>query len=131
MTRRRLLILFGKMFRVLGWAAMFGPAAMFVLHQRSRQRVVMFSKSEQLGCAFKEGVYLVGKGKKAMALSGCCSHLGCTVSYDPAEQRFVCPCHQSEFDGKGTRLKGPAVAGLKRIDTRVADDGSVEVVVTG
>ena len=32
-----------------------------------------------------------------LALSTRCTHLSCTVTWNEARQRFICPCHGSEF----------------------------------
>ena len=37
-----------------------------------------------------------------------CPHLGCTVPWVEAEQRFNCPCHGSIYNEKGEVLGGPA-----------------------
>jgi Rieske Fe-S protein len=40
------------------------------------------------------------------ALSTRCTHNGCQV--DPADDRFICPCHGSEYAADGAVLAGPA-----------------------
>ena len=37
-----------------------------------------------------------------------CTHLGCTVPWDSTAQKFICPCHNSKFDRKGTVENPPA-----------------------
>lgn len=37
-----------------------------------------------------------------------CTHLGCTVPWDATAQKFVCPCHNSQFDQQGTVENPPA-----------------------
>jgi cytochrome b6-f complex iron-sulfur subunit len=37
-----------------------------------------------------------------------CTHLGCTVPWVPAEDRFHCPCHGSLYNKKGEVIGGPA-----------------------
>ena len=54
-----------------------------------------------------------------------CTHRGCQP--DPVGDRFVCPCHGSEFDLEGAVLRGPAERSLPRY--RVAREGE-DVVVT-
>lgn len=36
-----------------------------------------------------------------MAVHNRCTHLGCTVSWEPAQDRFFCPCHAASFDFYG------------------------------
>jgi glycine/D-amino acid oxidase-like deaminating enzyme/nitrite reductase/ring-hydroxylating ferredoxin subunit len=47
-------------------------------------------------------------------LSPSCTHLGCTVSWNVAEQSWDCPCHGSRFNWDGTVIHGPAVQDLER-----------------
>mgnify|MGYP001114263834 CR=1 FL=1 len=37
-----------------------------------------------------------------------CTHLGCTVPWDQAAQKFICPCHSSRFDMQGSVENPPA-----------------------
>jgi cytochrome b6-f complex iron-sulfur subunit len=41
-----------------------------------------------------------------------CTHLGCTVNWQAAQNRFVCPCHGSQYDNQGRVVKGPAKRSL-------------------
>ena len=61
--------------------------------------------------ARKFAVYRDGEGD-LHALSAACTHLGCVVSWNPAEKSWDCPCHASRFDVDGTVLHGPAMKPL-------------------
>ncbi len=43
-----------------------------------------------------------------LALSGKCTHLGCTVPWVEKETKFACPCHASAFDITGEVISSPA-----------------------
>ena len=45
-----------------------------------------------------------------VALYRKCTHLGCAVPWEPAEGRFVCPCHASAFERDGERGQRPGAA---------------------
>lgn len=74
-------------------------------------------------------VYLRKPGGGAIeALSARCTHLGCTVHWAAAENRFKCPCHGSQFAADGAVLRGPAQRPLDRLPVqRRGEDVFVEV----
>ncbi|MFF4837754.1 FAD-dependent oxidoreductase [Streptomyces sp. NPDC001315] len=50
------------------------------------------------------------------AVSARCTHLGCIVAFNHAEQAWECPCHGSRFAPDGRILQGPAVRPLEKRD---------------
>ncbi|MER5428052.1 FAD-dependent oxidoreductase [Streptomyces sp. NPDC002588] len=58
-------------------------------------------------------VHRDGSGE-VRAVSARCTHLGCIVSFNDAEQARECPCHGSRFAPDGRVLQGPAVRPLER-----------------
>jgi ubiquinol-cytochrome c reductase iron-sulfur subunit len=73
-----------------------------------------------------------GVGRDALngyvAYSKVCTHAGCPVAlYRAADQKLVCPCHQSVFDAANDAavLAGPADHALPRLPLQVSDDGYV------
>lgn len=45
-----------------------------------------------------------------------CTHMGCDLHWNTAEQSWDCPCHGSRFDADGVVLHTPAVTNLKKIE---------------
>jgi cytochrome b6-f complex iron-sulfur subunit len=61
-----------------------------------------------------------------IALSLRCTHLGCAVSWEEREKRFICPCHSSAFDISGEVLKPPAARALDYYPVMI-ENGLVKV----
>ena len=47
-----------------------------------------------------------------LALSRSCTHLSCTIPWVSGENKFICPCHSSEFDITGEVISPPAPRAL-------------------
>ena len=56
----------------------------------------------------------------AYAIKPVCPHRGCAVDWRPQQNRFFCPCHDSEFDAKGRVLKGPAKTALPVVTVAIS-----------
>lgn len=71
--------------------------------------------------------YLVHTKDGVMALYWKCVHLGCTVPWAPAENKFHCPCHGSIYDYAGSYLGGPAPRSLDYFPIEIEANGDITV----
>ncbi len=55
-------------------------------------------------------------------LSAVCTHLGCVVPWNISENKFICPCHGSQYDSTGKVVRGPAPLSLALANATVTDD---------
>jgi len=60
------------------------------------------------------------EGLRAFSLT--CTHLGCTVEWQPGDNQFYCPCHDGRFDEFGEVLAGPPPLPLEQVAVRVEAD---------
>jgi len=61
-----------------------------------------------------KGRKLRAKKDDVFVAVGICSHLGCSPTFQPEQNRFYCPCHGSKFDLAGRVYKGvPAPTNLE------------------
>ena len=59
-----------------------------------------------------------------VALTAVCTHLGCTVQYEPAANRIHCACHGGVYDPRtGANVSGPPPKPLKLFKVAVNDTG--------
>ncbi len=55
-------------------------------------------------------------------LNAVCTHLGCVVPWNVAENKFMCPCHGSQYNAEGKVVRGPAPLSLALAHATVEDD---------
>jgi cytochrome b6-f complex iron-sulfur subunit len=107
------------------------PVIKFISFRKPQKtRIIFYADEQGAAVTFKEGVFLLLKGNEASALSARCTHLGCTLSFDPLSNRFQCPCHGSRFDINGKRVAGPARKDLERIPITRNENGDIVVTLT-
>ncbi len=59
-----------------------------------------------------------------VALTAVCTHLGCTVQYEPQMNRIHCACHGGVYDPRtGANVSGPPPKPLKVFKVAVGDAG--------
>jgi cytochrome b6-f complex iron-sulfur subunit len=86
-------------------------------HQEGDRRLVQGLKGDP--------TYIVVESKEAIAdygINAICTHLGCVVPWNVAENKFKCPCHGSQYDATGKVIRGPAPKSLPLAHAKVADD---------
>jgi len=58
-----------------------------------------------------DATYLIVKDDKTLetyGLNAVCTHLGCVVPWSAAQNKFMCPCHGSQYAPTGAVVRGPA-----------------------
>ena len=59
-----------------------------------------------------------------VALDAVCTHLGCTVQYQPQRDVIHCNCHGGEYDARtGKNISGPPPRPLRPYVVKVVDNG--------
>jgi len=59
--------------------------------------------------------YLIVKSDGTLepyALNAVCTHLGCVVPWNRAANKYMCPCHGSQYNSEGKVIRGPAPLSL-------------------
>ena len=72
--------------------------------------------------------YLIVKDDHTLdnfGLNAVCTHLGCTVPWDEAANKFICPCHGSQYDTTGAVVRGPAPLPLALVHCDTTKDGKI------
>jgi cytochrome b6-f complex iron-sulfur subunit len=61
-----------------------------------------------------------------VAVGAICTHLGCTVQFQPDQNRIFCACHGGTYDPHtGDPTGGPPPRPLRRFGLQLTDDGAV------
>ena len=69
-----------------------------------------------------QSVYVTkGKDGQLKVLSAICPHLGCSVSWQHAQEEFVCPCHGGRFAPDGARVSGPPPRAMDALPHKLED----------
>lgn len=69
--------------------------------------------------------YIVVKGDDTIAnygINSVCTHLGCVVPWNASENKFMCPCHGSQYNEEGKVVRGPAPLSLALVHADVTED---------
>lgn len=69
--------------------------------------------------------YIIVQEDKSIAdfgLNAVCTHLGCVVPWNASENKFMCPCHGSQYNSEGKVVRGPAPLSLALVHAAVESD---------
>ncbi len=69
--------------------------------------------------------YIIVNEDRSLAnfgLNAVCTHLGCVVPWNASENKFICPCHGSQYNNEGKVVRGPAPLSLALVHAAVTDD---------
>ncbi|NET30774.1 MAG: cytochrome b6-f complex iron-sulfur subunit [Cyanothece sp. SIO1E1] len=72
--------------------------------------------------------YLVVKDDGALTdygINAVCTHLGCVVPWNSGQNKFICPCHGSQYNSAGKVVRGPAPLSLALVHVDETEDGKV------
>jgi cytochrome b6-f complex iron-sulfur subunit len=107
------------------------------LPQRSRQFLLLIDKllataqgsipvlTQGLEVSGGNPTYIVVGDQKEIArygINAICTHMGCVVPWDAGANKFICPCHASQYDAQGGLLRGPAPLPLALVKAEVQDN---------
>ncbi len=129
---------------IAGWP-LFRSLVPNVLYEPPKKFRIGSPDGFQEGVTFLEQhrIFLFREGSNFHAISGICTHLGCTVKFSPflspTEEtvrqftfrslgEFHCPCHGSKFRGEGTNYAGPAPRPLQCFHLELSPAGGELVV---
>jgi Rieske Fe-S protein len=117
-------------------ASIFYPIVRFVIPPESAESAVMSvavarpdAVPPNSGIIFRFGAepgLLVRTAEGELrAYSARCTHLNCTVQYDPGDKVIVCACHNGVFDLNGKNVSGPPPKPLPQFNVNVRGDDVV------
>lgn len=92
-----------------------------------KKQTIPFNKNKEV--VFNDDFIIVNNNGTTTAFSAHCTHLGCKIDKMEGE-RFVCPCHGSQYDLNGKVLKGPAYKDLEIVPSEISEDGN-NIIVGG
>ncbi len=105
-----------------------------VVHKAGDDKIIKLSENPDLAkvggsIRVTDDVLLIRTSQTQFtAVKTICTHKGCDV--DLSGDKFVCPCHGSEYTLDGKVTQGPAKSNLKTYDTSFDSDKGI-VTITG
>ena len=77
-----------------------------------------------------DATYLIVDDNKQIrdyGINAVCTHLGCVVPWNKAANKYMCPCHGSQYDQTGKVVRGPAPLSLAL--AHITDNNGVVTLV--
>lgn len=130
-SRRELLLNSAKFGIAVAGGLALDPLIQYLLSQEDELKspLVIFKKELDINSSWENvpdtRVWVKRDEAGVMAILAICSHLGCEVRYHPEQDKWICPCHGSEYDGEGKVVGGPAGKALPRVAVELKQDGSL------
>ncbi len=75
----------------------------------------------------KPGILINTAGGELVGFNAVCTHLNCTVQYDPQGRYILCACHNGHFDLTGKVISGPPPRPLEQYKVNTRGD---EIIVS-
>jgi cytochrome b6-f complex iron-sulfur subunit len=72
--------------------------------------------------------WLSNTDEGVLAIYKVCTHLGCLYNWNDQEDKFICPCHGSQFEKDGIYIAGPAPRSLDRFVVQAVDPDTGEIL---
>jgi len=75
-----------------------------------------------------DATYLIVKSDGTLetyGLNAVCTHLGCVVPWSAANNKFMCPCHGSQYAPTGAVVRGPAPLPLALAHIEEDEEGTI------
>ncbi|GAB5030989.1 cytochrome b6-f complex iron-sulfur subunit, partial [Nannochloropsis oceanica] len=77
-----------------------------------------------------DATYLIVKEDKTIenyGLNAVCTHLGCVVPWNKAENKFMCPCHGSQYDKTGKVVEvNPLVDNIRELRIETEKESEIQ-----
>ncbi len=102
-----------------GWTDL-GPLDEYAEGQLVKKNVIVSQDAGWGKFQTQRSVWVVRKGENVKIFSAVCPHLGCSVT--AKSEKFICACHNSEWDVDGVTKDGPSPRGLDTLEFRVEDN---------
>ena len=96
-----------------------GKFIFFTQNQNEEFWISLKNINEGITKINKHNVFVYKSHDKLEVFDAHCTHMGCIINFHKDKNRFICPCHHSQFTIDGFRIKGPAQRDLDKIAFKI------------